>query len=357
MINKLYKVSIYLMSFILIMSLCFTMSFAETKDQYNFKLAFVDKFWEGEGYNAQRLVTAINYTSGDKIRFVIFPNAELGEVQESLEALQLGKIDMTVVSNTKLASFTNRFSIFDTPFLFPDYLDEIDFLFASADKHTPATEKILEQASKETGMHFLSVLLAGRKGSCFTRPVRSWEDAKGLKMRLMPNNIQMDAWGILGLNPMSLAWSELYTSLQTKVVDGCELTGSDYLAVSFYDVAPYWVNTNHLNYTESVVMSEKAWNSLSPNLQGIVKEAAVRTAYLESLLSLGFTEGLLRPIEMHAKEFVVFDANTQKKAREQVLPKLLDKYKEEIGIDSLVQLAKKDEVVRQWCIENGLKVE
>jgi len=355
--NKLYKISIYLISIILITSVCFMISFAETKDQYKFKLAFVDKFWAGQGYNAQSLVTAINYTSGDKIRFNIFPNAELGEAQEVLEALQLGKIDMAIVSTAKVSPFTYSLIAFDTPFLFKDSLDEIDFLFASEDKLTPTAEKMLEQGSKEAGIRFLGVILEGRRDSCFNRPVRSWEDAKGLKMRLMPSDVHLDAWKFLGLNPHTLSWSELYTSLQTKVVDGCEMTGTDYLSFSFDEVAPYWVGTNHLNYTTIIAMSEKAWNSLSPHLQNIVKEAAVRTAYVESYLSLGFSDGLLRPIKLRAKEFVMLDVDTQKKMREQVLPKLLDKYNEEIGIDNLVQLAKKDEVVRQWCIEKGLNVE
>lgn len=355
--NKLFKIFIYLISVILIMSLCFTTSFTETKDHYKFKLAFVDQFWAGQGCNAQRLAMGINYTSGGKIGFDIFPNAELGGAQEVLEALQLGKIDMTVVSTSKLSSFTKALSLFETPFLFKSELDVMNVIFESADKLTPATEKILEQASKEARLRILSITMSGRRDSCFNRPVRSFDDYKGLKIRLMPNPIHLNAWKFLGLNPTTLPWSELYTALQTKVVDAAEMTALDYISVSMHEVAPYYVVDNHVIYTTVVVMSEEAWDSLSPYLQNIVKEVAVRTAYLESYLSAGLTVGLIQTIRKRVKEFVILDADTQKKMRDQVLPKLLDKYVEEIGIDNLVQLAKKDEVVRQWCIEKGLNVE
>lgn len=351
--NNFILVAICLISFLFIFSSTIFAG-SETEAQYKFRLATSDKFWAGHGINAQRLVTAINYTSGGKIAFDIFPNCALGDEKEVLEGIQLGTIDMTIVSASQLSRFTTELSVFTTPFIFKSSLDQMDFMFASeGDKSTPIMEKMLEEASEESGFRILGILMEGSKHACFNIPIKSLDDIKGKKIRLMPNNIEIDAWKNLGMIPNTVPWSELYSSLQNKVFDACELTESDYLLYSFDEVAPYWIGTNHLNYNCAIVISEKAWNSLSTQLQNIVKETSVKVAKIESYLSLGFSEGLLRPIKRRTKEMLFLDEDLQKKMREEVLPKLLDKYDELIGKDVILQLAKSDEIIEQWCIKEG----
>jgi len=362
--RKLYKNSIFLMLVITIMTLCFNVSFAGagSGSQYNFKIAFIDQFWEGIGLNTQRLSTAINYSSGGQIAFDIFPNSEMGDEQQILQAMQLGNVDMSIGSVSQLAGFTSAFIELTIPFMFDNTtLDELDYIFASENKLTPIMEKELEQASKESGLRFLSIILGGTRNTCFNRPIRSWNETKGLKIRLMPTKVHIEAWKNLGLNPHTLPWSEVYSALQTKVVDAAEMIEVDYLASHFDGVAPYWFPTKHINYAKYVVMSEKAWDSLSPYLQSIVKDVLVRVSYQESISAIGLDEVLIQKIEKCVKqrggEVGILEKEMRGKMREEVLPKLLDKYSEQIGKDVILQLAKNDEIIKKWCIENSLSVE
>jgi len=179
----------------------------------------------------------------------------------------------------------------------------------------------------------------------------------GKKIRLMANQIEIDAWKNLGMIPTTLPWSELYSGLQNKVFDACELSQSDFLLYSFKEVAPYYLGTDHLNYNCVIVMSEKAWNSLSPKLQNIVKEDAAKVSKLECLLSLGLNQGFIGQIKKVAEGMVFLDEAMKKKMRQDVLPGLLDKYGEGVGKNVILALAKSDEIVKQWCVDQGWNVD
>jgi len=353
------KSKIYLIQIIIIMIFLSTMSFALSQEapQYSFKVSCGDSFYGTEGYTAQRFCAGVEYLSGGKIGFKVFPDAQLGEEQETLEALQLGTIDVMVGSIAKLSSITKKLSLFDTPFLFRGELDQIDMIFESSSKLTPVTEKMLKEASEEAGFHVLSLTMFGQKIALFNVPVRSLEDLEGKKIRLQPSALQLDAWRFLGLNTTTLTWSELYTALQTHVVDGAELVTEEYVDCSFYEVAPYIVVDKHANHSTYVAISEKAWSSLNQPLQNIVKEVAVRAAYLDSHMAMGFTISKMDEAKNFAKGVTVFDEETLKEMRNKVLPKLLDKHGEEIGFDNLTYMAKSDPIIRKWCEEKDLVVQ
>jgi len=355
--NKIIMVLLCLIFILVILSNA-VFAGAEKEVKHNFRLALSGKFWTGEGLNAQRLISAINYDSGYQIAFDIFPDCALGEEGEFIEAIQLGTVDMGIVSVSILSPYTTKLSAFTTPFIFKDNLDQMDFMFASeGDNFTPTMENMLNEASEESGFHILGVIMEGDKHAYFTTPIESLDDIKGKKIRLMPNNIEIDAWKYLGMIPTTLPWSELYSGLQNKVFDACELSQTDFIQYSFNEVAPYWVGTNHLNFSTAIVMSEKAWNSLSPNLQNIVKKDAMKVAKVESYLSVGFSKGLHSKVKKLTKGMLYLDENQQKNMRERVLPKLLDKYSELIGRDVILGLAENDEIIKQWSIGEGWIVE
>jgi len=218
-------------------------------------------------------------------------------------------------------------------------------------------ESVLEEASKDCGFRVLGVIMEGIKDAYFNIPIDTLDDINGKKIRLMANQIEIDAWKNLGMIPTTLPWSELYSGLQNKVFDACELSQSDFLLYSFKEVAPYYLGTDHLNYNTVIVMSEKAWNSLSPKLQNIVKEDSAKVSKLECLLSLGLNQGLISQIEKVVEGMVFLDEAMKKKMRQNVLPGLLDKYGEGISKNLFLALAKSDEIVKQWCVDQGWNVD
>jgi len=355
--NNFTLVLICLISLLLIFSST-VFAGTEKEAQHKFRLATSDKFWAGQGINAQRLVTAINYDTGGQIEFEIFPNCALGEEGEFIEGVQLGTVDTAILSASILSVYTNKLSPFVTPFLFKDSLSQYEFMFESGGEgFSPIMESILEEASKDCGFHVLGVIMEGIKDAYFNIPIDKLDDIKGKKIRLMANQIEIDAWKNLGMIPTTLPWSELYSGLQNKVFDACELSESDFLLYSFNEVAPYYLGTDHLNYNTVIVMSEKAWNSLSPKLQNIVKEDAAKVSKLECNLSLGLNQSLISQIKNVTKGMVFLDEEMKIKMRQDVLPKLLDKYGEGIGKNVILALAKGDNIVKQWCIDQGWNVD
>lgn len=344
---------------VLIFLICLMFIFSSTVfAQHKFRITTSDKFWAGMGFNAQRLVTAIDYDTGGKIKFEIFPNGSLGDESEFIEEVQLGTIDMGIIGAGYLGIYTNKLTSFMTPFLFKDSLSQFEFMFESGGEgFSSIVESNLEEASKDCGFRVLGVIMLGIKNAYFNIPIEKLGDIKGKKIRLLPNQIEMDAWKNLGMIPTTLPWSEVYSGLQNKVFDACELSESDFLLYKFSEVSPYYVGTGHLNLNSFIVISEKAWNSLPPKLQNIVKEDAAKVSKLESYLALGFDQGLLSEIKKLAKGMVVLDEEEKIKMRQDILPGLLDKYSEDVGKNTLLALAKSDIIVKQWCVDQGWNVE
>jgi len=344
---------------VLIFLICLMFIFSSTVfAQHKFRIATSDKFWAGTGLNVQRLVSAIEYDTGGEIEFEIFPNCSLGSEGEFIEEIQLGTIDMGIIAAGYLNIYTNKLTSFMTPFLFKDSLSQFEFMFESGGEGLSSIMKSnLEEASKDCGFRVLSVLTNGIKDAYFNIPIKNLGDMKGKKIRLLPNQIEMDAWKELGMIPTTLPWGEVYSALRNKVFDACELTESDFLLYKFSEVSPYYVGTDHLNLNNVIVISEKAWNSLSPKLQNIVKEDTEKVSKLESCLALGFDQTLIIDIKKYAKEMVVLDEEEKIKIRQDILPGLLDKYGEDIGKNTLLTLAKSDIIVKQWCVDQGWNVE
>ena len=118
----------------------------------------------------------------------------------------------------------------------------------------------------------------GPRNLFFTgKAVSKLADLKGLKIRVPENQVMLDTIKALGANPTPISYSELYTSLQTGVVDGAENGITGYISNSFFEVAPYYVKDAHTFGAGILLMSEKSWNELSEEDQKLVKEAGAES--------------------------------------------------------------------------------
>ncbi|MBW1700119.1 MAG: TRAP transporter substrate-binding protein [Deltaproteobacteria bacterium] len=206
--------------------------------------------------------------SNGRIKFEVYVGGALGNDRDLIEGLQLGTVQLHMASNSPLAVFVPELNIFELPFLFKDN-DHFDAVLGSklALRYAPALEK--------RGFHLLGYWSFGtRHIMTIKNPIHSMADLKGLKIRLMENPVHLDAFKTFGASPLPMAYSELYTALETGVIDGAEAANSNYWGHKFYEVAPNWAQVGWLRLVAPLIMSKAFYDKLPSDLQKIVTDSA-----------------------------------------------------------------------------------
>lgn len=326
------------------------------KAEYTFDLATADPTWGGVGVSLLLYASSVRYLSGGKVDINIYPGGEWGgSPGDNIKSIELGELDMAGVNATPLAQLkgSEALEVFNMPFIFKSPIDEISFVFESAQKYTPIAEKIIEQVDKNSDYIVLMLGPLGRRDVLASKPVKSLEDLKGLKIRTMESSMQVDAFNFLGAIASPLPYAECYTALQLGTIDAMENSPDIYVQNRYYEVAPYWLGTAHYTVVAAIVMSKKAWNSLPVSYQNILKSAGIGTGYILSQWGYGASEAVMKgELEKFAKSVVHFTQEESNELRKMVLPKLLDKYSKKIGMEIIEELAKEDDIIRDWYGKN-----
>jgi len=209
----------------------------------------------------------VEKATGGTVKVEIFPNAQLGDEGSVLKSIQSGSIAMATVANATIADFVQEMHIFDLPFLFRDR----DQAYRVLDG---AIGQSVAKALADKGFVLLGYYEAGVRNVLNNqKPINSLADLKGMKIRVIPSSINIDTFRSLGANPVPLNYSELYTALQTRVVDGAEAANSNYNAKKFYEVAPHYALVRWQILVAPVVISKRVFDKLTPEQQTAVKTA------------------------------------------------------------------------------------
>ena len=185
---------------------------------------------------------------------------QLGGEVEMIKQVLTGSLDITSPSNAPLTNFVPELKIFDMPFLFRDEDHMIAVL------RGPVLQEINGIVSKR-GIRLLGVYNVGVRHIMSKTPVSSFNDLSGLKIRTMQSKYHMAAFNAFGANATPISYAELYSSLQTGVVDGAEAANTNYFQKKFYEVAPYWGQVGWTILTAPIIMSEKKFASLPEGVQ------------------------------------------------------------------------------------------
>jgi TRAP-type transport system periplasmic protein len=206
--------------------------------------------------------------SGGKMKVLGFWDFALGADMPALQSTRTGTVDMVNLSTAPIASVAPVLGVFDLPFLF-DSEKEADQLLDGkvgewfSDKMPAAG--VVNLAWWENGFRHMTNS---------KRPITRLEDFSGLKMRVMQNKIYIDTFTTLGTNAVPLAFSEIYSALETKTVDAQENPFLNIQNMKFYEVQKYLTLTKHTYSPNMILFSKKIWDTLSPQEQGTLKECA-----------------------------------------------------------------------------------
>ncbi len=221
-----------------------------------------------QGRAAKVFADAVEKASGGKMKIRAIGAAALGSDVQMQQALIGGAQEMMVGSTATLVGITREMALWDTPFLIAN-AKEADTLLDG-----PIGEKVKAKL-QEKGLVGLVYWENGfRNLTNSKRPVVKMEDLDGVKLRVMQNNIYLDSFKILGANAVPMAFSELFSALETNTVDGQENPYNTILSSKFYEVQKYLTVTNHVYSPWIVMVSKKYWDQLSRDEQKVLMDAA-----------------------------------------------------------------------------------
>ena len=205
-----------------------------------------------------------------RIKIQTFPGAVLGQEKEAVEQVQLGAIQMARISLGVIGPVVPEVDVFNMPFVFRD----IAHMRAVIDG--PVGDELLAKVTASPARLVGLGWMDGGARSLYTKkPVRTPADLKGQKVRMMGNPLFVDTMNAMGGNGIAMAYGEVFTSLQTGVIDGAENNPPSYFTANHYNTpAKYYSQTNHLIIPEILVMSKVAWDKLTPADQTLVKKLA-----------------------------------------------------------------------------------
>lgn len=279
-----------------------------------------------KGLAAKKFKELVAERMGDKVVVEVYPNSQLFGDDNVLEAMQLGDVQLAAPALSKFSRYTDQLALYDLPFLFKD-LDAVD-RFQQSDKG-----QAMLNSMKKKGLIGLGYLHNGMKQLSASKPLRVPEDAEGLKFRIMSSPVLEAQFEALDATPLKKPFSEVFTLLQTKAIDGQENTWSNIYSKKFYEVQPYITETNHGLLDYMVVTSADFWTGLPEDVRTGLKKA------LDESIAYGNKIAREKGIEdrqaiIESKRSEVIELTPEERAQwVQVMKPVWKKFEKKIGPD------------------------
>ena len=251
---------------------------ADAADQ---KMVFKASDVHPEGYPTVQAVEnmgkKLEAATGGRLSIQMYASMQLGGEKEAIEQAQVGALQFARVSVGALGPVVDDLNVFNLPFLFrnTDHMEKII--------DGPIGQELLDKVSSnpKAGLIGICWMDAGARNVYDTKkPVQTIGDLKGMKVRVMGNPMFVDMMNALGGNGVAMGYDQVFSALQTGVVDGAENNPPSFVFDNHYQVAKYYTLTEHLIVPEILVFSRTTWDTLSKDDQALIKKLA-REAQLE----------------------------------------------------------------------------
>lgn len=266
---------------------------------------------------------AVEEATDGKVQFEIFGNGTLGGERELLEGVQVGTLDMSLITTGVVTNFVPEVSVIEFPFLFRDL--EHTYKTLDGEIGQELLDKMSEANLKgiafwENGERYIS----NRKG-----PVKEVADLKGLKMRTIESELLLDMYSALGTNATPMAFPEVYNGLQQGVIDGSDFSVGVYYTTRVYEPSKYFSEVPLYYASATLVLNQELFDSMPEDVQKVMvdlgKEYAVKQRQINQDLMDEYRQKLLADgVEITPAEEI--DMDGFRKAVESVYEKHADRY-------------------------------
>jgi tripartite ATP-independent transporter DctP family solute receptor len=223
-------------------------------------------------------VQALNYMgkliaerTGGRHQIKVFHSRQLGEEKETIEQTRAGAIDLNRTNVAPIGEFVPLANVLAMPFLFRS----VDHLHSVLD--SKIGQEILDSFTPHGFIGLTYYDSGARSIYDSVRPIKSIADMKNLKIRVQQSDLMVKMINALGAQPIAMPYGQVLTGLATKLIDGAENNWPSFVTTGHFKYAGYYTLTEHTMSPEVLVMSRKAWDSLSPDDQKIFKQAALES--------------------------------------------------------------------------------
>ncbi|WP_108259041.1 TRAP transporter substrate-binding protein [Mangrovicoccus ximenensis] len=230
------------------------------------QLASVETPQTAWGQAAQRFADGVAEASGGELRVELALSGTTGSPRETLEALTIGTNDIVLTVIASLNPYDPLPGIESYPYLIrdPGHFDRV--------YNGPVGAELYDEIAKRTGFRMIGAGARGAREMASKSPVNSVEDLKGLKIRVPNIDIFRATWQILGASPTPMSSSEVYTGLQSGIIDAVENPLSAHVRSKYYEAAEYVVMTDHVYGAYTFIFDQARFDSLTDEERAIIEE-------------------------------------------------------------------------------------
>ena len=253
-----------------------------------------------------------------------FPGGALGGDVQALEGVRSGTIEASAMSTTIIASLNPEFNIYDVPFLFKSSEDGYKIMDGEIGQQLSAS---LEEYDL-VGLGYLDASYRNLTNN--KKEVKTPADLKGLNIRTLENSLQVAFWKELGANPTAISFAELYSALESNVVDGQENPFNVINSSKFYEVQKFITRTEHLLMPRTVVVSKKFWDTLTAEEQKIIEDAIKVGSDNMRAETLNQQDAAIKNIESNGVEITELSDNERQQWIDKAAP-IYEEFKKVIG--------------------------
>lgn len=240
---------------------------------------------------AVRFAAAVEERSGGSIQVDIFPARQLGGVEELMQSVQFGTLDMTVNSSSALADLTPSINAFQLPYVMRTYQDfarmavspEAEAIMGALSSHQMIGLGLFEGGQR----HFLT------NGAAIT----DISQFAGLKTRVAPTELFLDTWEAAGVNPTPMAYGEIYSGLETGTIDAVEINLTSIESEGLYEAAENVTLTGHYFWPGIMLINQGVFEGLSEEQQAVLLEAAREAVEPQVMAVAAYDEELLATLD------------------------------------------------------------
>lgn len=282
-----------------------------------------------KGKAAERFRQLAEKYSGGRVKVEVYPNSQLYKDREELEALQRGAVQMLAPSVSKFGPLGVReFELFDLPYLFPDR--------ETVDRVTDGEiGRALFARLEPRGIKGLAYWDNGFKQFSANRPLREPRDFRGLKLRIQSSKVLEAMVRQLGALPQVMAFSEVYSALQQRVVDGTENPLSNLYTQKMHEVQPHLTLSDHGYLVYAVVVNRKFWEGLPADLRSQLERAMQEATHYEREIASKENDDALAAVRASGRTEIHVLTDAQRKAWREALLPVHRKFEKVVGKDNL----------------------
>ncbi|MBM4761085.1 DctP family TRAP transporter solute-binding subunit [Bacillus sp. B15-48] len=295
----------------------------ESDDVITIKVGHISPDGQAYAIGFEEYANAVEEATDGKVKFEIFGNGSLGGERELLEGVQLGTLDMSLITTGVVTNFLPEISVIEFPFLFRD----LDHIYKTLDGEVG--QELLDKLS-DVNIKGLAFWENGQRHLANSkRPITTSEDLKGLKMRTIESELLLDTYRALGTDATPMAFPEVYGGLQQGVIDGSDFSTGVYYTTNVYEQSKHFSEVGLYYASATLVINQGLYDSLPEDVQKVMddlgKEYAQRQRQINQDLTAEYEENLIADgVEIIRAEEI--DIEAFREAVQSVYDKHADRY-------------------------------